>query len=285
MVLGKALSNDTEMLAILYDKGIDIDFPPHLLQEAEAVRAKFNPEEIKKRRDFRDVPTCTIDPKSAKDFDDALSVKHFENGDVQIGVHIADVAFYVEEGTPLDIEAARRATSVYLVDRTIPMLPPSLSDDLCSLNEGEEKFAFSAVFTFSAEGALKGEWFGRTIIKSGKRFSYEDAQDVLNAGSGPFIKELQTLNRIAYILRKEKQKGGSIEFRDNEIGFTLDEFMRPIAIEKKERLDTHKLVEDFMLYANRRVTVFVDGLSKKDGVKRLFVYRVHDTFQANLPQV
>jgi ribonuclease R len=277
MVLGKALSHNTEMLAILYDKGIDIDFPPHLLQAAEEVRAKFTPEEVARRRNFRHIATCTIDPADAKDFDDALSVNHLENGDVEVGVHIADVSFYVEEGSPLDVEAARRATSVYMVDRTIPMLPPSLSDDLCSLNENEEKFVFSAVFTFDKAGKLKDEWFGRGIIRSGKRFSYEEAQEVLNTGKGVFVKELQTLNRIAYVLRKEKVANGAISFRENEVKFTLDEYMRPVAIEKKARLDTHMLVEDFMLLANRRVTYFVESLSKKSGVKKPFVYRVHDT--------
>lgn len=274
--LGKPGEHETEMLSILYDKEFTPDFPRAVEEEAKKVRSYLNNPDIQKRKDFRTTTTFTIDPKDAKDFDDALSIKSLGKDLCEVGIHIADVTYFVRPGTKLDEEAARRATSIYLVDRTIPMLPETLSNDLCSLNPNEEKLAFSAVFEVDTKGDIKKEWFGRTRIKSDKRFSYEEAQKVLDTQKGPFYKELSTLNTIAKALRKEKFKRGAIAFESKELRFTLDENMKPIAIEKKERLDTHMLVEDFMLLANKKVTEYVDKLKKKSNIKKHFVYRVHD---------
>jgi ribonuclease R len=230
--------------------------------------------EIQKRRDFRSTPTFTIDPADAKDFDDALSARRLPEGGWEVGVHIADVAHYLKPGTPLDKEAVKRATSVYLVDRTIPMLPEVLSNDLCSLNPKEDKLAFSAVFTFNEQLELTEEWFGRAIIHSHHRFTYEGAQAVLNKKSGPYAEELAYLNQLAYQLRAAKAAAGAIAFERDEIKFVLDEAGRPLEVVKKERTDSHKLVEELMLLANRRVAEFVSKIVKNSEKK--FVYRIHD---------
>jgi ribonuclease R len=276
-ILGKPLSHETEMQAILYEKNLIIDFPKPVMEEAKKVREFLKEESVAKRRDFRGIPTCTIDPEDAKDFDDALSVETLPDGTFSVGVHIADVSFFVRPETALDKEAIKRATSIYLVDRTIPMLPPDLSNDLCSLNPNEDKLAYSAIFTLDINGNIKNEWFGRTIIHSKKRFSYEEAQDVLNGKQYVFSEELKTLNHIAHALRKKKFAGGAIDFKDTEVKFVLDEKMHPVSIKRKERLDTHMLVEDFMLLANKRVTEHVEKLAKESNVAKEFVYRVHDT--------
>jgi len=276
-VLGKPFSHETEMEAILYDKNLVIDFPALVMEEAKNIRTLLNDESIKDRRDFREIPTFTIDPEDAKDFDDALSISFEEDGTFSVGVHIADVSFFVRPGSFLDKEAIKRATSIYLVDRTIPMLPPDISNDLCSLNPNEDKLAYSAVFTLDISGTIKKEWFGRTIIHSKKRFSYEDAQEVLDGKKQIFYEELKTLNHIAHALRKKKFEGGAIDFRDTEVKFVLDEKMHPISIVRKERLDTHMLIEDFMLLANKKVTEYVEKLAKESGLAKEFVYRVHDS--------
>ena len=274
-VLGQKGLHEVEMQAIVYDRGFDTDFPKAVEEEARELSAKWHkiPEsEIEKRRDMRETTTFTIDPKSAKDFDDALSLEKLDNGNYQIGIHIADVSHFVTPGTELDKEAFERSFSVYLVDRTIPMLPEVLSNDLCSLNPEEEKLAFSAVFEISPNGKIHDKWFGRTVIKSDKRFSYEEAQEVLDKGEGVFIEELKTMHSIASIYRKEKFNNGAIRFEKDEFEFELDDKGVPIAIHKKEHIDTHWVIEEFMLLANRSVAMFIDEKSEK----KPRMYRVHN---------
>lgn len=274
-VIGRAGEHNTEMLGIVYESGFEVDFPPEVDREADEWKKKFEAEDhTKDRRDFRSVTTFTIDPADAKDFDDAISFQALENGDYEVGVHIADVSHFVVEKTELDKEARKRGTSIYLVDRTIPMLPEVLSNDLCSLNPNEDKYAFSALFTMDKNGVVKERWFGKGLINSDKRFTYEDAQEVLDKKAGPFYTELQTLNDIAYKLRAEKFKKGAIDFESEEVKFELDEAGKPIRVYKKERKDTHKLVEDFMLLANREVATYMHAETGK--TKAAFVYRIHD---------
>ncbi len=275
-IIGKAGEHNTEMLGIVYESGFEVDFPAEVDREAEEWKKKFDTEDhLKDRRDFSKVTTFTIDPADAKDFDDAISIQTLPNGDYEIGVHIADVSHFVVPGTALDKEAIHRGTSIYLVDRTIPMLPEVLSNDLCSLNPNEPKYAFSAVFVMTKEGMVKERWFGKTLIESDKRFTYEDAQEVLDTGAGPFHAELQTLNDIAKKLRVEKFKKGAIDFESEEVKFELDEAGRPIRVYKKERKDTHKLVEDFMLLANREVATYMHAANPPTS-RAAFVYRIHD---------
>ncbi len=274
-VLGKAGENDTEMHAILAEFGLPIHFPKHVEREAEAIPEKIPAKEIKNRRDMREVATFTIDPADAKDFDDALSVQYLDNGNVEIGIHIADVSYYVRPDTELEKEAYRRATSVYLVDRTVPMLPEKLSNGLCSLRPNEDRLAFSAVFEMTTRGKLVGEWFGRTVIHSDRRFSYEEAQEVIETKAGDYPEILTMLNNLAKTLRKERFKKGAINFETVEVKFRLDENGKPLGIYQKERKDSNKLIEEFMLLANRRVAEYVYGLSKGKK-KNTMVYRVHE---------
>lgn len=277
-VIGPAGDHNVEMNAIVKEKGFDIDFPEGVEKEAKELqtsRPEITPDE--KRKDMRDRVTFTIDPENAKDFDDALSVKKINNEDWEIGIHIADVSFYVKEGSGLDKEARKRGTSVYLVDRTIPMLPEELSNDLCSLNVSEDKRAFSAIFTINNEGALKNRWFGKTVIRSNQRFTYEKAQEVIDTGKGKFFEELNVLNEIAKKLRKRKFKKGAIDFETSEVSFDLDENGVPKRIFIKKRMDTNKLIEDFMLLANREVAHFLyEGQKHKEGKRRGVIYRIHD---------
>ena len=274
-VLGKAGENNTEMHAILAEFGLPIDFPKDVEAEAEAIPTKIAKKDIAKRRDMRQTTTFTIDPVDAKDFDDALSVVVLDNGNYEIGVHIADVTHYVMPGTLLEEEAFKRATSVYLVDRVVPMLPEKLSNGLCSLRPNEDKLTFSAVFELTPDAQIVKEWFGRTITHSDRRFSYEEAQDILNNNRGDFLTELQLLNELAYKLRAERFKNGAINFETNEIRFNLDENGTPLGVYTKLRQDTNKLIEEFMLMANKRVAEFVHTLSKK-GQENVMVYRVHE---------
>jgi ribonuclease R len=278
-ILGKAGEHNTEMESILYEKGFEINFPDNVEAEAEKLEKTEKPipqNEINKRKDFRDTLTFTVDPKDAKDFDDAISIKSLENGNFEIGVHIADVSHYVREKTSLDTEAAKREFSVYLVDRTIPMLPEVLSNDICSLNPDEEKLTFSAVFEMSPNGKITSRWFGKTIIKSNKRFTYELAQETLDKGQGEYFKELKTLDEIAKKLRKDKTAHGAIDFEQDEISFDLDNNGKPIRIFKKPRLDTHKLVEEYMLLANKEVAEFIFKAYKRTNSDSPFIYRIHD---------
>ncbi len=294
-ILGKKGNNNVEMESIVLEKGFEIGFPAAVEKEAgEIEKNKFEDikAEIPKRIDFRNTLTFTIDPFDAKDFDDAISFKNLGKIDgeerYEIGVHIADVSHYVVEGTELDTEALKRGCSIYLVDRTIPMLPEVLSNDVCSLNPHEEKLTFSAWFVMNNRGEVIERNFGKTVINSAHRYTYEDAQEVLDAkgetNSNPgakYFKELNKLNEIAKVLQKEKFNKGAIEFEQEEIKFKLDENGKPIGVYKKERLDTHKLVEEYMLLANREVAKYIYDViaknSKKSGRKDTgSIYRIHD---------
>lgn len=252
-------------------------FPDKVLQETEKVAndsAKNWAEEIRQRKDFRSVTTLTIDPIRAKDFDDALSIRQLAHGRYEIGVHIADVSHYVTEGSAIDKEARKRATSVYFVDRVIPMLPEILSNDLCSLMPGVERLAFSTVFILNQNAEIESEWFGRTVIKSDRRFTYEEVDEILERGRGDYFVELRTLDALAKKLDENKQEAGALTFSDKEIEFVLDENGQPEKIYRLELTRSHKLVEDFMLLANRRVAEFASKYNKnRDGH---FVYRIHD---------
>ena len=275
-VLGKQGENNAEMNAILADYGFPLAFPDEVEKQAESIKEDITAEEIAKRKDFRQVLTFTIDPADAKDFDDAISFQKLKNGNVEVGVHIADVSHYVKPGSALDKEAFERGTSVYLVDRVIPMLPERLSNGLCSLRPNEDKLCFSAVFELDDDANVVEQWFGRTIIHSDTRFSYEDAQEVLENKSGKHSEELLKLNELAYKLRERKFKHGAISFESVEIKFRLDEQGKPLGVYVKERKDAHKLIEDFMLLANKKVAEFV--AKKGKGKQKLtFVYRSHDS--------
>lgn len=279
-IIGKKGENNTEMESIVLEKGFRIEFPHSVEEEAEKIKREYKnsfADEIKNRRDMRDVTTMTIDPFDAKDFDDAISYKPLGDNKFEIGVHIADVSHFVTPGTELDRESEKRGLSVYLVDRTIPMLPEVLSNDLCSLNPNEDKFTFSAVFTMTGEGEVLEEWFGRTVIHSDKRFSYEDAQEVIDGKQdGPYQEELRALRDIAQKLEKNKFNNGAIAFETEEVKFVLDETGKPIKVYKKSRLETHKLVEEFMLLANRAVAKFVFMSQNKGLTKgKQSVYRIH----------
>lgn len=275
-VLGKQGENNAEMNAILADYGFPLAFPEEVEKQAESIEEIISVEEIAKRRDFRNILTFTIDPIDAKDFDDAISFRKLENGNIEVGVHIADVSHYVKQGTALDKEAFERGTSVYLVDRVIPMLPERLSNGLCSLRPNEDKLCFSAVFELDNEANVVEQWFGKTIIHSDTRFSYEDAQEILENKIGKHSEELLKLNELAYILRERKFKHGAISFESVEIKFRLDEQGKPLGVYAKERKDAHKLIEDYMLLANKKVAEFI--AKKGKGKQKLtFVYRSHDS--------
>ncbi len=274
-ILGNKGENNTEMNAILADYGFPLEFPKDVENEANAIPDIISNEEIAKRRDFRNITTFTIDPIDAKDFDDAISFRSLENGNYEIGIHIADVSYYVTPDSPLDKEALSRATSVYLVDRVIPMLPERLSNNLCSLRPNEEKLSFSAVFEMNDNADVINEWYGRTVIKSDRRFSYEEAQEVIETGKGDYVTEILKLNELAAILRERKFKNGAISFESEEVKFHLDENGKPLGVYTKVRKEAHKLIEDFMLLANRKVAEHI-GKQGKGKNKLGFVYRFHD---------
>jgi len=275
-VLGPKSSNDTEMLGILVNQGIDPRFPQEVIAAAEKVTMDLDPEDIKKRRDFRKVTTLTIDPVDAKDFDDAISLKWLENGNVEIGVHIADVSHYVQPGTPMDVEALKRSNSVYLVDRVIPMLPEQLSNMACSLRPHEDKYSFSAVFEMDEKGKVINQWFGKTVIHSDRRFTYEQAQEIIEGKPGDFSKEILFLDKIAKILRKKRMKSGAMNIESEEMRFELDAEGNPVNVILKTSKDAHKLVEEFMLLANKKVATFIGKPDNKRDVIP-FVYRCHDS--------
>lgn len=314
-IIGERGKNNTEMEAIVLERGFDVTFAPHIIEEAKNASfnySKITDTELANRRDMRDAFTCTIDPGDAKDFDDALSIRpvttaelaEFPDAVYEIGVHIADVSHFVREGTDLDKEARKRAFSVYLVDRTVPMLPSVLSNGACSLNPHEDRFAYSAIFIIKKDGEILKRWFGKTIIYSDKRFSYEEAQNVLSSyrskhptlkddstelkdaltheaealewHQAPYAKELLEMNRIAKIYLKQKKENGAIDFETTEIKFKLDEHGVPIEVYKKERVDTHRLVEEYMLLANREVARFIKEKNREGLQERPGVYRVHD---------
>jgi ribonuclease R len=275
-ILGMPMEHNAEMEAIALEKGFDALFPPAVAKEAVDIAEKgITSSDMKDRRDMRETTTFTIDPEDAKDFDDALSFKKLPNGHFEIGIHIADVSHYVQPNTALDEEARRRGTSVYLVDRTIPMLPEELSNGLCSLNPNVDRLTFSSVFEMDAAGMVHEQWFGRTVIHSNKRFTYENAQKVLDDKSGEFYEELNTLNLIGKKLLKKRYEEGAISLEQEEVKFKLDENGIPLSVYTKERGDTHKMIEEFMLLANRRVAEYMSQKNKGKG--GVFVYRIHDT--------
>ena len=298
-VLGKPGDHNTEMHSILLEYGLPYEFEPEVEKEAESLPIEITEKEISKRRDMRKDLTFTIDPKDAKDFDDALSFTKLENGNYEIGIHIADVSHYLQPKTILDDEAYKRATSVYLVDRVVPMLPEMLSNGVCSLRPNEEKLTFSAVFELNKKAQIVGEWFGRTVTYSDQRFAYEEAQSIIenvklsddiqpytmpedisiidkNTTVAPEIVEATLkLDELAKILRKKRMKQGAISFDRVEVKFNLDEEANPVGVFFKESKDANKLIEEFMLLANRKVAEFI-GFSKGKATNKTFIYRVHD---------
>ena len=275
-VLGQPGENNVEMNAILAEFDFPLEFPKAAEAEAKRIKNEVAPEEIAKRRDFRNIWTCTIDPVDAKDFDDALSLQKLPDGNWEVGVHIADVSHYVTPGTAIDTEAYERGTSIYLVDRTIPMLPEQLSNLVCSLRPDEEKLCFSAVFKLNAKAEILEEWFGRTVIKSNRRYAYEEVQVMIEGAEGDFKNELMTLHSLSSKLREERFKKGSIAFKSQEVKFKLDEKGKPIGVMIKEQKEANYLIEDFMLLANRRVAEKIATRKNKEGEAKTFVYRIHD---------
>ena len=280
-VLGYPGENETEMHSILAECELPYKFEQAVEDAAAAIPSKITKEELRNRRDFRGVPTFTVDPADAKDFDDALSLRKLENGNWEAGVHIADVTHYVQPDSMIDKEAINRATSVYLVDRTVPMLPEKLSNDLCSLRPNEDKLCFSAVFEMDDNAGVLKQWFGRTVIRSTNRLSYEEAQTIIDTGEGKMNGEIQTLHRLAQILRKDRIKKGSISFERPEPKFLLDEKGKPLSVYFVEDTTSHQLIEEFMLLANRRVAEFCTGILQTESPERIgkgkvCVYRVHD---------
>ncbi|HSH20709.1 MAG TPA: ribonuclease R [Draconibacterium sp.] len=274
-VLGDAGNNDTEMHAILAEFELPHKFPVNVDNAAEKIPLEIPDEEIKTRRDMRAITTFTIDPHDAKDFDDALSLQKLKNGNWEVGVHIADVTHYVTPNTIIEDEAQSRATSVYLVDRVVPMLPERLSNGVCSLRPNEDKLCFSAIFELTDNGDMVKEWFGKTVIHSNRRFAYEEAQEVIETGEGDYSSEMLTLNKLANKLRENRFKNGSIAFERVEIKFEIDEKGKPLSVYFKEAKDSNKLIEEFMLLANKRVAEFV-GKVGENKTPKTFVYRIHD---------
>ena len=272
-ILGAAGDNDAEMHAILLEYNLPYRFEEQVEKAANAIDGRITERDIAERRDMRDVTTLTIDPADAKDFDDALSVRKIGEGKYEVGVHIADVTHYVRPDSTIDDEAIERGTSVYLVDRTIPMLPERLCNDLCSLRPHEDKLAFSAVFHIDEKGKVLQEWFGRTVIHSDRRFTYEEAQAVIETGEGDFKEEILTLHNLAQTLRKERYRRGAIAFDRREAKFHLDEKGHPTGVYFKVQKEANQLIEEFMLLANRRVAEFC---ARAHGKERTMVFRVHD---------
>src|SRR5690606_34906095 len=271
--LDKGNQNEIAMQNILLSHGFEMGFSEKAMQEAHASVAGMNEKETLKRRDFRNHICFTIDPATAKDFDDAISLKRLDEGKYEIGVHIADVTHFLEAGSTLDKEAFNRSTSVYIADRVCPMLPEELSNHLCSLVPLEDRYTFSAVFEMDEDAKVYNAWYGKTVIHSKRRFSYEEAQERIEKKKGDFAEEINILNRIALQLRKTRFEQGSINFDSDEIQFTFDDKMVPVSIQVKERKEAHMMIEDFMLLANRKVAEFIH---KKSVPPVPFVYRVHD---------
>ncbi len=274
-ILGQPGKNDTEMRAIAIEKGFDSDWPSKVKKEAEELKTRgIKKDDFIGRRDFRNIPTFTIDPENAKDFDDAISFRELNSGEYEIGVHIADVTHYVKTGSELDREAKKRGTSVYLVDRTIPMLPETLSNDLCSLRPGQDRLVMSAVFIMDKNARILKEWYGRAVIHSKKKFTYEEAEAVPKNNSAPFHRELAILNGLTKKLTKERFSRGAISLDQEEVRFILDKNGTPVKIIKKERGNTSRLVEEFMLLTNKKVAEKISSNIRKE--KGVFIYRVHE---------
>ena len=271
-VLGEPGLHSTEMHAILAEYELPYAFTEEVEKDAASINGMITEKDIRERKDFRDVPTFTIDPEDAKDFDDALSLRKLENGNWEAGIHIADVTYYVKPGSLTEEEARQRATSVYLVDRVVPMLPERLSNDICSLRPGEDKLCFSAVFELNEKAEVQNEWFGRTVINSDRRFSYGEAQLVIDTGEGDMKDQLLLLHDLAQKLRSKRFAYGAFSFEREEVQFELDENGKPLGVKFRDMGTANQLIEEFMLLANRRVAEYVG--KKLRG--RTFVYRVHD---------
>lgn len=274
-ILGKNGENNTEMHAILAEFGLPYRYPENVDKAAQRIDAGITPEVVASRWDMRDVTTFTIDPRDAKDFDDALSMRRLPDGHYEVGVHIADVTHYVTPDTIIEKEAQKRATSVYLVDRVVPMLPEHLSNGICSLRPDEDKLTFSCVFVMDDDAKVLSHRIARTVTRSNRRFTYEEAQEVIETGKGDFADEILTLDRLAKILRKRRYEHGSVEFDREEVRFDIDKDGHPIDVFFKESKDSNKLIEEFMLLANRTVAAEI-GVPKGKKKPKAFVYRIHD---------
>lgn len=272
-ILGEAGDNNAEMHAILEEYGLPYEFPESVEKDAENISFDLPAAEVKKRKDFRSTLTFTIDPADAKDFDDAISFKELDNGTFEIGVHIADVSYYVTPKNRIDVEAVKRATSVYLVDRVVPMLPEKLSNGVCSLRPNEDKFTFSAVFIMDKNAQVLDQWIGRTVIHSDQRFAYEDAQEIIEGKDHALKGPVLTLHELAQLMRKRRFADGALRVDQAEVKFRLDENAKPVDVYFKVQKEANQLIEEFMLLANRKVTEFVTKMK----VKKPFVYRIHDT--------
>ena len=275
-VLGNPGDNNVEMQSILAEHDFPLSFPASAENEAEKIPAIIPAEEIARRKDFRKIFTLTIDPEDAKDFDDALSIQMLENGNWEVGIHIADVSHYVKPNTAIDEEGFNRATSIYLVDRVIPMLPEKLSNNVCSLNAKEDKLCFSAVFEMNEDAEVLNQWFGKTVINSDRRFNYDEVQRIIEREKGEYSYEIMNLHHLSSKLREERFNNGSINFESQEVKFRLDENGKPIEAYIKEQKDSNKLIEDFMLLANKKVAEFI-GKTKGRQKPKTFIYRIHDT--------
>ena len=278
LVLGRPGDHNTEIHSILLEYGLPYTFPKEVEDFAAELPLDISEREIEKRRDMRGVPTFTIDPKDAKDFDDALSFQILDNGNYEIGIHIADVSHYLRENTILEDEAYQRATSVYLVDRVVPMLPEILSNNVCSLRPNEDKLSFSAIFEMDAKAQVIKEWFGRTVIHSDQRFTYEEAQNIIDSGTdkNKITFAITKLDILAKIIRKRRMQHGAISFDRTEVKFELDKNANPIGVFVKESNDSNKLIEEFMLLANRKVAEFIGKRKNENSPKKTFIYRIHD---------
>jgi len=275
-VLGKPGENNVEMQSILIEYGFPLAFPDNVEKEANKIPEQIPESEFKHRRDFRDVITFTIDPEDAKDFDDALSIRKLDNGKWEVGVHIADVSYYVTPGSLIDGEAYERGTSIYLVDRVIPMLPEKLSNGVCSLKPNEDKLCYSAVFEMDDTAKITKEWFGKTVIHSDRRFNYGEVQQIIDAKDGEFVDEILVLHNLALKLREERFKVGAINFKSTEVKFKLDEEGKPLGVFVKEVMDSNRLIEDFMLLANKKVAELIGKKKNSNNEAKTFVYRIHD---------
>ena len=283
--IGKAGEHRAEMNAIVMEHGFKTSFSPEVEREAvelEKNHSNIIAEELPKRKDYRALTTMTIDPITAKDFDDALSLRELPDGKYEVGIHIADASFFAKPGTAIGEEAQKRGTSVYLVDATIPMLPHALSAGIASLKPDEDRLAFSAVFVLDKNANVLERTFTKSVIRSDKRFSYEEAQEVLDKQNGPYLKELNVMLKLATIMRKQRAEEGAIDFGDNEVRFELDESGKPLSVVRKTRIDTNWLIEEFMLLANREVATYISKLAAKvPGSNMVFLYRIHDEPKAD----
>jgi len=273
--IGNIGENDTEINSIIHDFDLPTEFPFDVIKETELLKEIISEKEIKKRKDLRSIDSFTIDPDDAKDFDDALSVEK-KNDTISIGIHIADVSHFFNIRTKINKEAEKRATSVYLVDRTIPMLPEKLSNNLCSLKPNVDRLTYSVIIKFDSKLSIIDYWIGRTVIHSKKRFTYDEAQDSINNINGLFHNKLKILNTIAKKIREKRFNSGSFNFSSNEIKFRLDKEKKPIEVFKKKRKDTHKMVEEYMLLANKLVAEKIISIEKKEKKNYPFVYRIHE---------